>query len=170
MMVKKPNYIFRDENAKELNDLLQQLLSNLEEISTSIDEAVHELTVNELQKINRNPLDLSENLEDVCKYFEFKTQKEFVNPIITDLRGILYKSVEMEPILERKIQAPSVKRENYPMWLMENVKPLIKRGITTQIECAKILNRDPTGLSKMVQRAYGLNWNDFVDKIIDGVL
>lgn len=169
-MVKKPNYIFRDENAKELNDLLEQLLSNLEEISTSIDEAVHELTVNELQKINRNPLDLSENLEDVCKFFEFKTQKECVEPIITDLRGILYKSVEMEPVLERKTQAPYVKREDYPIWLMENVKPLIKKGMVSQTDCAKMLNRDQTGLSKMVNRGFNLTWPEFVNKINEGVL
>ena len=169
-MVEIVKYQHRDENAHELNMLLEKLLGNIEETSAGVDDALCDLTTDEVNRTSRDPMDLLSNLEDTCRYFELKTMQDILNPIIEDLRGILYCGSEFVPILERKPQAPSVKRRDYPIWLMENVKPLIKQGITTQKECAEILNRDPTGLSKMVYSAYNLKWDIFVNKIKEGVL
>ena len=169
-MVEITKYQHRDENAHELNVLLEKLLANLEETSVGVDDALMDLTTDEANRTSRDPMDLLNNLEDTCRYFELKTMSDIINPIIEDLRGIIYCGSEFVPLLERKPQAPSVKRRDYPIWLMENVKPLIKHGVTSQKECAKMLNRDPTGLSKMVYRAYNLPWNNFVMKIEEGVL
>ena len=85
-----------------------------------------------------------------------------INPIIEDLRGILYSGSEFVPLLERKPQAPSVKRKDYPMRLMENVAPLVKQGLN-QTECARKLDVDPTNLSKKSQ-VYG-GWDNFVNMV-----
>ena len=161
-MVKKQKYILRDENAKELNDKLGKMIANIEESLTSIDEAVLELTVNEIQRINRNPLNLSENLEDVCAFFEFKTQKECLEPILNDLRGILYKSVEMEPTLERKKPAPYVPRQKWPAYVMEKVVPLIKEGKSFE-EIAKTLDISNGNLSEKVGIFGG--WHKLVNDV-----
>ena len=169
-MVKTISYTHRDENAQELNHLLEILLKNLEKDMTGIDESLFDLTTDEINRTSRDPLDLLNNLEDTCRYFELNTQKEVISPIVEDLRGIIYKGSEFVPSLERKPQAPSIKRTEYPVWLMENVKPLIKEGITSQKEIAKILNRESSGLSKMVGSAYHIKWDVFVNKIQEGVL
>ena len=169
-MVEIVNYTYRDDKATELNVLLKKMLDNLECTSVGIDEEILDLTTDEINRSERNPFDLLNNLEDTCRYFELKTMSDTINPIIEDLRGILYSGSEFVPLLERKPQAPSVKRRDYPVWLMQNVKPLIQQGVKSQTRCAEMLNRDPTGLSKMVSRAYNIKWNEFCDLIDCGTL
>lgn len=161
-MVEIVNYTYRDDKATELNVLLKKMLDNLECTSVGIDEEILDLTTDEINRSERNPFDLLNNLEDTCRYFELKTMSDTINPIIEDLRGILYSGSEFVPLLERKPQAPSVKRKDYPMWLMENVAPLVKQGLN-QTECARKLDVDPTNLSKKSQ-VYG-GWDNFVNMV-----
>ena len=164
------NYKHRDENAKELNILLERMLENLEEFSNGIDEALLDLNTDDMNRNRRDPFDLFNNLEDSCRYFELNTQREVINPIIEDLKGIVYCGSEFVPLLERKQQAPSVKQRDYPLFVMQNIVPLMKKGITTQEECGRELNRDPTGLSKMVSRGLNISWKELLNKVEKGEL
>ena len=169
-MVKQIKYTRRDENATELNGLLEKMLGNLQDFSDGIDEALMDLTTDDINRTSRDPFDLLNNLEDTCRYFELTTQQKVITPIIEDLRGIVYCGSEFVPLLERKECSEYVKKEDTPLWLAENVKPLIQQGIRSQKECGLALNRDPSGLSKMVRRVYNLKWDVYVNKIDEGVL
>ena len=161
-MANNIRYNLRDENATELNQMLEELLSNLDEIANEIAKAMSYFVVGEGNKTNRDPYDLVSNVEDALKYNELNTQREMINPIRRNVRHILYKSAEMKPVLEKKTIAPYVKREDYPVWIMENVAPLIKQG-KSFTECAEILNISTGNLSTKVQVFDG--WNNFVNMV-----
>ena len=162
MMSRKVKYNLRDENATELNQMLEELLDNLNDFSNEIAKAMSYFVVGDGNKTNKDPYDLASNVEDALKYNELNTQMEIINPIRRDVKRILYKSAEMEPVLEKKPMAPYVKREDYPVWLMENVAPLVKQR-KSFTECAEILNISTGNLSTKVQVFNG--WDNFVNMV-----
>ena len=165
-MVKGINYVKRDENAKELNDLLEQMLENLEMFSEGIDEDLLNLA-EENMKSNNGSWDVMSSIEDNIRYFELITQRNILQPVIVDLKNILYTESEFVPLL-RKEPAEYVRREDYAIWVMRNVKPLIQKGVRSQRECAEMLNREQSGISKMVTRGLHLTWKEFCELIDEG--
>ena len=169
-MMKKVKGIYRDENAKELNELLVQLLDELEMEHESLNEGLMDLTMCHSEQREKTFLELLENSGDINEIANIKTQQKMLNSIIPKLRGIVFAGYEETNLTKdynnkHSRMTPIEVRE----WLGGTVKPLILDGEKIQSKVAVIVGLDSSAVSRRVKKAYGVTWAEYVVKVQQGI-
>ena len=169
-MFKAVEGIYRDENAKEVNELLVQLLDELEMEYESLNEGLMDLTMCHTEQREKTFLELLENPSDINDIVNIKTQQKLLNSIIPKVRSIVFNDFKEYPLgsdenNKHSRMTPTEVRE----WLGKTVKPLILDGEKTQSKIAVIVNLDASALSRRVKKAYDVNWVEYVVKVRQGI-
>ena len=123
-------------------------------------------------------LDLLNNYQDCCSFLEMNIIRKVIAPIIADLSDALYSSVEYVPFdengeLEKPIQKniqPYLRGKKALVWVAQEVKPLILKGVTKQKDVAEILDINPSTINNRVKNAYKMDWEELVKYVNEGVI
>ena len=166
-MFKGAKGIYRDENAKELNEQLVQLLDDLELEYESLNESLMDLTMCHSEQREKTFLELLENSTDINEIINIKTQQKLLNSIIPRVRSIVFNGYEETRVTTNRHSrmTPIEVRE----WLGKTVKPLILDGEKIQSKIAVIVNLDSSAVSRRVKKAYGVTWAEYVVKVQQGI-
>lgn len=142
---------------KELDEFLSDLSFQFEGLTENFMDVV-------LDHANQKEKELSELYDAPMDWLEsilIKTQKDVLGSVIDGLSDIVY--------TEKPKRQPNMNSTAAREWLIDNVKPLILNGMTSQTDIAKIVGVDPRNgiMTVRVKRAYGCKWNEYVQNVKD---
>ena len=144
---------FKHTDCEELNAKLDTLISDLSFHREGLTENFMDIILD-----HSNQKEKEYWLESIL----IKTQKDLLEGVIDKLEDIVY--------TEKPKRQPNMDANQSREWLIDEVKPLILTGITSQTEIAKIVGVDPRNgvMTVRVKRAYGCNWKQYVDGVLQG--
>ena len=158
--------IYRDEKATEQNELLEQFLSELQMEHEALIDAAMDLSLNNKERREKTFSELMETPNEFHEVINLRTEANKLNEKIMKLKEILYSGYEETPVNPvNKNRREYTKREEIPKELGKKVKPLIFEGITNQYELAAKTGIPSSTLSYWVQKAYGVNWREYVELV-----
>lgn len=162
--------IYRDENAKELNEMLVKLLDELEMEYESLNEGLLDLTMCHSEQREKTFLELLENSGDINEIVNIKNQQKILNSILLKIKGIVFKGYE-EPNSNKdeNNKHGRMTEKEVREWLGRTVKPMILNGEKLQSKIAVMVNLDASALSRRVKKAYGVSWTEYVVKVNQGI-
>lgn len=151
---------YKHEDCDKLNEELDNLISNLLFESEVLNENFMDIV---LDHSNRKEKEFSELYDAPLEWLEsilVKTQRDVLNNVIDSLNNIVYTG--------KPKRQPNMNSKDAREWLIDNVKPLILKGVVSQTEIAKQVGVDPRNgiMTVRVGRAYGCKWKEYVDGVI----
>ena len=161
--------ICRDENAKELNELLKRLVKDLEMENEVITDTIMDMTLNHSERKDKSFWEVIRNPENYQELITLESRNSTLEYIISELRNILYSDYEEIPLQEEKETEPRLKPEQCRDWLGMEVKPLILKGTDKQQDVSKALGIGASTISTRVKSGYGANWEMYVAKVKKGI-
>ena len=153
---------FKHTDCEELNAELDTLISDLSFHREGLTENFMDIILDHSNQKEKKWEELYDAPLDWLESILIKTQKDLLEGVIDKLEDIVY--------TEKPKRQPNMDANNSREWLIDNVKPLIKKGITSQTEIAKQVGVDPRNgvMTVRVKRAYGCNWKQYVDGVLHG--
>ena len=168
-MIKAIKGICRDENAKELNELLKQLIKDLEFENEAIVDTIMDMTLDHSEKKEKSFWEVVGNHENYQELIALQSRNNTLDSVISELKSILYSDYEEVPLQEEKTTEPRLKPEQCRDWLGMEVKPLILNGTDKQADVSKALDIGASTISTRVKSGYGANWEMYVAKVKQGI-
>ncbi|MBR0059347.1 MAG: hypothetical protein IJP99_08470 [Methanobrevibacter sp.] len=153
---------FKHKDCDELNAELDSLISELSFESEGLTENFFDIV---LDHANQREKDFSELYDAPLDWLEsilINTQRGAVDRILNKLTDIVY--------TEKPKRQENMDSKKAREWLIDNVKPLILYGCTVQKDIAIKFGIDPNNglMSKRVDRAYGILWDEYVEGVQNG--
>lgn len=153
---------FKHDNCDELNAELDNLISELSFESEGLTENFYDIV---LDHANQREKEFSELYDAPLEWLEsilINTQRDAVDRILNRLTDIVY--------TEKPKRQENMNSKKAREWLIDNVKPLILKGCTVQKDIANKFGIDPNNglMSKRVDRAYGVLWEEYVEGVQNG--
>ena len=161
---------YRDENAKEVNELLEQLIKDLISENEAVVDIVRDMTLDYSERKDKSFWEVVGNPENYQELITLQSRNNTLEYLITELNSILYSDYEEIP-LEPEEKEHRMNTEEMSDWLGENVKPLILKGITKRQAVAIELECPAPSILWRIRSVYGksMNWKKYVEKVIDGI-
>ena len=153
---------YKHSDCNELNAELDSFISDLSFQSEGLTERFMDIV---LDHKNQREKEFSELYDAPLDWLESKliqTQREVFDSIIDELNKIVY--------TEKPKRQPNMNSTVSREWLIDNVKPLILNGTVAQKEISEKMGIDPNNgtMTKRVKRAYGCDWEHYVDGVRHG--
>lgn len=161
--------IYRDEQSSDLNKRLEEVLSNLETENEAINERLADLTIDPTERKVKPDAEITPIEQSEIAIL--REHQMVLERVIDDLKGVLYSGYTETPVNmpSHQHQKRYMKKSEVPLYLGKNVKPFILDGVLNQQEIADKLGVPSSTLSYWVQKAYKMDWKDYVDTIIRGI-
>lgn len=163
--INKP--IYRDENSKELNKLIETLLKNLEMENEVTLDIIMDMTFKHNERMENSFWETVKNPENYQKLITLQSRTDTLEPIISELKSIIYSDYKTLPPI--KTPEPRMSSDECRMWLGTTVKPLILAGECIQQNISKELGINASTISTRVKSGYNKSWSDYVELVNQGV-
>lgn len=168
--------IYRDEKAKELNELLSKFMGKIETICVGYDEELMDITLIESERREKDFGELIQNPDDFHKVIDLIDKKGILEEVLNELKDIVYigyettKVDENNPILSLKTTPRLRKQSDYADFLADHVKPHIHNGECRRNYIADIEGVAPQTIINRVQRVFGeeITWKEYVKEVREG--
>lgn len=153
---------YKHNNCDKLNKELEEFLSGLTFQSEGLTENFMDIVLDHSNQKEKGFDELYNAPLDWLESLLIKTQREVLDSVINGLTDIVF--------TEKPKRQPNMNAKQSREWLIDEVKPLILNGITSQIDIAKQVGVDPRNgvMTVRVERAYGCKWKDYVDGVQHG--
>ena len=153
---------FKHHDCEKLNKALDEYISDLSFHREGLTENFMDIILDHSNQKEKEWAELYDAPLDWLESILIKTQKDLLEGVIDKLEDIVY--------TEKPKRQPNMDANQSREWLIDEVKPLILTGITSQTEIAKQVGVDPRNgvMTVRVKRAYGCNWRQYVDGVLHG--
>ena len=153
---------YKHKNCDELNKELDEYLSDLSFQSEGLTENFMDIVLDHANKKEKEFSELYGAPLDWLESILIKTQRDVLDSVISRLTDIVY--------TEKPKRQPNMNSKEAREWLIDEVKPLILKGTTSQTEIAKQVGVDPRNgvMTVRVDRAYGCKWKQYVEGVQHG--
>lgn len=164
--MKRINGILRDENAKEVNELLEQMIGDLVSENEAVIDTIMDMTLDNPERKDKSFWEVVGNPENYQELITLQSRSNTLEYIIAELNGILYSDYEEIPLKEHRMNT-----EEMSDWLGENVKPLILKGLTKRQAIAIELDCPAPTILWRIRAVHGktMDWKKYVGKVKDGI-
>lgn len=153
---------FKHKDCDKLNAELDSLISELSFESEGLTENFYDIVLDHENQREKEFSELYDAPLDWLESLLINTQRGAVDKVLKRLTDIVY--------TEPPKRQPNMDSKQSREWLIDNVKPLILKGVTTQKDIAMEYGIDPNGglMSVRVKKAYGCLWKEYVEGVQHG--
>lgn len=150
---------FKHSNCDELNRELDTLISDLSFNYEGLTDNFMDIVLDHSNQKEKEWTELYDAPTEWLESILIKTQKDILEEIIDKLEDILYTK---KPKRQSNMNAHDSRE-----WLIDNVRPLILDGMTSQTKIAEKIGIDARNglMTRRVRRAYNCKWKEYVDNV-----
>lgn len=153
---------FKHKDCDKLNNELDSLISELSFESEGLTENFYDIVLDHANQREKEFSELYDAPLDWLESILINTQRNAVDSILNRLSDIVY--------TEKPKRQPNMDSKASREWLIDNVKPLILKGVTAQKDISETVGVDPRNgvMTVRVGRAYNCNWKQYVEGVQHG--